>query len=78
MAQIPEIVPGVSQKDDNPYAGYQVRYLKVDMDDPAQVGSLENLETTALLGDGKIVVLSYKEFSFQSSFFMIVKYLEQR
>ena len=77
MAQIPEIVPGVSKKEDNPYAGYKVRYLKVDMDDPGQVVALETLETSALLGDGKIVVISYKEFSFQSSFFMIVKYLEQ-
>lgn len=56
---------------------YRVRYLKVDLDDPVDLGELELLMTRGL--DGEDIVLSQTEkYVFQDRFFMVITYLEKR
>jgi len=58
------------------YDGYRIRYMKVDMDDPASVFELEQIETRGITTD-EVVVLSRTTFSCMTSFFFIVTYLEK-
>jgi len=77
MAMTPEIVPAARKPEaTGQFSGYRVKYLKVDFDDPVSVGELAEIETRALQEDDKIIVLNYEKFSFQTAYFMIVKYLE--
>jgi hypothetical protein len=55
---------------------YCVRYLKADLDDPSQVTELQDLETRGIRGEG-IILVSRKEFIFQSNVYMLVTYYEK-
>ena len=57
------------------YSKYIVRYLKVDADDPAGLGSLEALETKGLKGTD-IVILNKASWTFMDRYLMLVTYLE--
>lgn len=77
MPMTPEMVPSAGKKaSEGQFADYTVNYLKVDFDEPVSVAELSAIETRALQEDGKVIVLSYEKFSFQTSFFTIVKYLK--
>lgn len=54
---------------------YNVRYAKIDMDDPGSRTELELLETRAIQGRG-IVILTKDKYTFMDKYFMIVSYLE--
>lgn len=56
---------------------YRVRYFKADIDDPTSIGELELIETEALLGKTKIL-LSKDKYSFQSTFYIVITFLEKR
>ena len=71
---IPEILK-TSASSENPYFGYKVNYLKVNLDDDEERERLERIETQALDPKGTVLVLSYEKFSFQDSFYIVAKYL---
>lgn len=56
---------------------YRVRYFRANLEEPGDLGTLEQLETDALLGTD-IILLSKDKFSFQSAFFVVITYLEKR
>jgi hypothetical protein len=73
-ASIPGFLPK-SKKDTN-FDNYKVRYQKLDMDKPGDIGELELIETKAVRNQG-IYVLSKKEFSFMDKMFILINYLEE-
>ncbi|MCI4435642.1 MAG: hypothetical protein JHC33_02355 [Ignisphaera sp.] len=56
---------------------YRVRYFKADIDEPSDLAELELIETEALEGKTK-VLLKKDSFTFQSSFFVVITFLEKR
>jgi hypothetical protein len=73
-------MPGISEftspKTQNPYANYNVKYLKIDMDSPTAVGDLQSIETRALRGEN-VAILTRDKFTFMDRYFMIISYLEE-
>jgi hypothetical protein len=72
---IPGFVPSMGDDAFDPNK-YEVKYVKIDMDDPLGVTLLEALETRALRNDG-LFILSKDKFTFMDRYLMIVSYLEQ-
>lgn len=70
----PEIIK-TPKEIDAPFAGYVVKYKKVNFDEPVDVSELQEIETKALSGDGSVIMVSQEKFSFQTSYFYVVKYL---
>ncbi len=54
---------------------YRVRWVKLNLDDLADVSELERIETKALRDEG-IYVVSKKDFFFMDKIFMLVSYWE--
>jgi hypothetical protein len=55
---------------------YKVKYLKLDMDDPVMVATLEMLETQGLTGV-ETVILNKTGWTFLDKYLMLVTYLEK-
>lgn len=58
-------------------SNYRMRYLRVDLGDPGDLGTLEDIMTKGLDGQD-IVILGTKDYTFQDRFFMVVTYAEKR
>lgn len=58
------------------YEKYSVKYKKFNLDEPADVIELQNIETTGLRGED-IVVLKKDTFPFMDKFFVVIQYLEK-
>jgi len=76
------VMPGVSGKLSGKRSldDYVVKYLKANMDEPADMLELSTIETKALhakQGDEEIVLMSSDKFTFMDKMFLIVKYLER-
>lgn len=56
--------------------GYSVKYGKFDMDDLEDISLLQDIETRGLQGED-IVLVEKDKFTFMSSYFIILKYLEK-
>ena len=56
---------------------YKIRYLKGSLDNEAFVIELQAIETECLKGD-RLVLLDRETFSFQDSFFVVLRYMERR
>lgn len=55
---------------------FAVRYIKVDMDDPAAITDLEIIETRALRNQG-VYMLSKDKFACMDRYFIVVSYMEE-
>lgn len=60
---------------DMDYSKYNVRYLKVDLDDAGGRAELEKITTKGLLGKD-IVIIDRASFTFMNQYFMVLTYLE--
>lgn len=56
---------------------YRLRYLRVDLSDPGDLGTLEDVMTKGMDGND-IIILATKDYVFQDRFFMVVTYAEKR
>lgn len=54
---------------------YRVRWIKLNLDDLADISELERIETKALRDEG-VYVVSKKDFFFMDKIFMLVSYWE--
>jgi hypothetical protein len=66
---------GASSDPSKIYDKYSVKYKKVDLDDPADLLELQQIETRGLRGQD-IVILKKDNFVFMSQFFIVIQYLE--
>lgn len=55
---------------------FRVRYLKLSMEELADISELERIETRAIHNNG-IYVMSRKEFTFMDKIFILIQYLEK-
>lgn len=81
VSKAPEssVMPSFSQKSptgEKTLAGYSVKYIKADLDDPVQTLTLENIESKGLMGED-IVLLSKERFYFMDRAFIVLEYAEK-
>lgn len=70
---LPGILPSVP-KDDLDMNKYRVKYLKLDMNEIADITELENIETRAIRNKG-VYLLSKEKFIFMDKMYMLISYL---
>ncbi len=58
------------------YSNYSVKYFKADLDDQGDLLTLQQIETRGVRGDG-VLILSRDKFTFNTSYFLIIQYMEQ-
>lgn len=73
-ASLPNFMP--SNKQGLDFKKLRVRYLKLDMDDLADISELEKIETKSIRNEG-CYVMAKKEFIFMDRIFILVQYLEE-
>ena len=74
---MPEVSGKMNKKAD--LSKYAVKYFKANMDEPADMLELSDIETKALHakpGDEEVVLMSTDKFTFMDKYFIILKYLE--
>ena len=59
------------------YKKYRVRYLKVEVGEPQDIATLEDIETRGI-STTDIVIINKDKFTFMDKYFLIVTYLEKR
>ena len=59
------------------FPNYTVKYAKVNLDEPDDIMLLQDIDTKALHGDD-IIIISYEKFTFETNFFLVIKYLEKK
>lgn len=73
-------LPGLSAKQKDPnnvYKGYRVKILKANLDDVSESLLATSILTQSLDGTNRIVLIDKTTYSFQSSFFIVLTYLEK-
>lgn len=75
---IPGLAPGSKGKTENPFDGYKVKILKCNLDEPGELLTLTTLMTRGIDGTGNVIIKDVDKYSFQSSFFVILTYLEKQ
>lgn len=68
-------MPGMSSQP-NPAIDYNVKYMKIDLDDPGDKMDLQDIETRALR-DAGVQILTRDKFTFMDRYFMIISYMER-
>lgn len=58
------------------YDKYSVKYLKANLDEPAEVIQFQNIETQGLRGDD-IVILTKDKYVFMDKYYVVMQYLEK-
>ena len=59
---------------------YVVKYLKADMNEPADMMELSDIQTKAVRakpGKEEVVLISENSFTFMDKMFLVIKYLEK-
>lgn len=74
---IPEILSSSREMRDEVLSNYTVRYLKCSVDEPSEVAMLQSIETKGLAGE-EIILMDRQTYSFEGSFFVVLRYLERR
>ena len=77
LQQLP-VMPGVSSKvgGKNSLQKYSVKYFKANMDEPADIMELQDIETRAIhskAGEEEIVLMDKDKFTFMDKYFIILK-----
>lgn len=76
-------MPGISGKisnKNNNVDKYTVKYHKANMDEPADMLRLSEIETKALHskpGEEEVVLIDKDKFTFMDKYYIILKYLER-
>lgn len=69
-------MPGIGKKPTGgEFSKYRVRYMRVDMSDPASIGDMENIATRSIHGDG-VIITNKISYTCMQDFFWIVEYFE--
>lgn len=55
---------------------YNIKYLKVDLDDASGIVDLQDIETRALR-DAGVQIMTRDKFTFMDRYFMIISYMER-
>lgn len=74
ISSIPNFVPNA--KGSNGLQNYRIRYLKLNLDDLADIAELEKIETKAIRGEG-CYILGKKDFFFMDKIFILLNFMEE-
>lgn len=70
-------LPGLSAKfSSKAFDGYTIKYCKADLDEPADMFQLQEIETKSLRGD-EIVLLEKDKYTFLEKYFIVLRYMEK-
>jgi hypothetical protein len=75
-------MPGISGKiaGSKKMESYVVKYYKADLNEPADMLELSQIETRALHakpGDEEVVLIDKDKYTFMQNYYIVIKYLEK-
>lgn len=78
ITQLENSIPGMTPKTSSFNTDdYSVKYYKANLDEPADVMALQEIESRAIKGNGSVILLTTDKMSFMDKYFVVIKYMEK-